>query len=111
MAANEKRDAWNGRNPLEAMAHRYKLSNADCVADPRVGRLLAYKVSLERKITAANAANVRPLGKAAGYSDEELDHLDSRILTVLRSIRDSQRFLTVLCPKKKTQPTKEKLNA
>jgi len=109
MLAGEKRDAWNGRNLLEELAHRFKFSNADCVKDPRVGRLLAYKVLLERKIASANAADCRPLGKAVGYSDEELERLDSRVLQVLQSIRASQRHLAVLSPTKKKQPTKEKV--
>jgi hypothetical protein len=108
--AVKKRDALNGRNPLEEMAHRFKLSNADCKADPRIGRLLAYKVLLERKIASANAANVRPLAIAVGYSDQELERLDWRVLSVLKTIRDSQRHLAILCPKKKPQPTKEKVN-
>lgn len=107
MPASEK---WNGRNLQEEMAHRFRLSNSDCLADPRIARLLKFKIALEQKIATAQAANVRPLGKAAGYSDEELEHIDSRILQVLKSIRDSQRFLTVLSPKQKKQPTKEKLN-
>jgi|SRR5579872_1989420 len=105
-----KRDGTNGRNIVEVMAHRFGLSNADCLADPRVGRLIKYKISLETKVTSARAVDVRPLGTAAGFSLDELASLDPRVLRVLKSIRDSQRFLTVLCPKKK-QPTKEKVNA
>ncbi len=100
--AREKQDAWNGRNELEQFAHRFGLSNADCLADPRIARLLNYKLSLDRKIATAHAANVRPLGRAVGFSDEELDRLDSRVFSVLKSIRDSQRHLAVLCPTKKT---------
>ena len=110
MLVREKRDAWNGRNELEEAAHRFKFSNSDCLADPRIARLLNYKLSLDRKIAAARAANVRPLGKAAGFSDDELDHLDTRVFFVLKSIRESQRHLAELCPTKKTQPTRSNKN-
>ena len=107
MRPNDRREPRNGRNLDEDYAHRFGLSNSDCLADPRIARLIRYKMKLDEQIRAASAINVRPLAKAVGYSDEELDHLDSRVVSVLKGIRDSQRHLAILCPKKKTQPTKE----
>jgi hypothetical protein len=95
-------EKWNGRNLQEEVARRFGLSNAECLADPRIGRLINYKISLKNKIISALAADVRPLGTAAGFSLEELDRLDSRVFSVLKSIRDSQRHLAVLCPMNKT---------
>ena len=44
MLANDKREPRNGRNLDEDYAHRFGLSNSDCVKDPRIGRLVRYKM-------------------------------------------------------------------
>jgi hypothetical protein len=107
--ANDKRDPKNGRNTCEELAHRFGLSNADCVADPRLARLINYKALLDERIRVAQAANVRPLGRAAGFTDQELDGLDQHVLWLLKGIRDAQRHLAILSPKKRNAtPTKEK---
>jgi hypothetical protein len=107
MPVNDKRDSRNGRNTCEELAHRFAFSNADCVADPRLARLINYKSQLDERIRVAHAANVRPLGKAAGFTEQELDDMDQRTLWLLKAVRDSQRHLAILSPKKKTQSTKE----
>ena len=107
--ANDRRDPKNGRNTCEELAHRFGLSNADCVADPRLARLINYKAQLDERIRVAIAANVRPLGKAAGFNDEELDRMDKNLGWLLKGIRDAQRHLAILSPKKRNAtPTTEK---
>jgi hypothetical protein len=107
--ANDRRDPKNGRNTCEELAHRFGLSNADCVADPRLARLINYKSQLDERIRVAHAANVRPLGKAAGFTEQELDDMDQRTLWLLKAVRDSQRHLAILSPKKRNAtPTQEK---
>ena len=108
MLAN-KRDRRNGRNLEEDYAHRFALSNAECLADPRIGRLIGYKLKLDEQVRAARAINIRPLARAVGFSAEETDHLDSRIVSICKQIRDSQQFLRILSPKKRNAtPTTEK---
>lgn len=97
----------DNRHREEDLAHRFGFSNAQCLADERIARLVRYKGQLDERIRVARAANVRPLGKAAGFSDDELDHMGQNLFWLLKGIRDSQRHLAVLSPKKKTQPTKE----
>ena len=97
------------RNREEELCHRFGFSSAQCIADERIARLVRYKRQLDEQISVAHAANVRPLGKAAGFTDEELDRMDKNLGWLLKGIRDAQRHLAVLTPKKKTQPnTKEK---
>ena len=107
--ANNKREPRNGRNPDEDYAHRFGLTNADCLKDPRIGRLVHFKQSLDEQVRAAIAVNIKSLLRAVGYSPEESDHLDPRVVSVCKGIRDAQRFLAALSPKKKTPlNTKEK---
>jgi hypothetical protein len=109
MLANDKREPRNGRNLDEDYAHRFGLSNSDCVKDPRIGRLVRYKMQLDDQVRAATAINIRPLARAVGFTVEEADHLDSRIVSICKGIRDSQRFLAILSPKKRNAtPTQEK---
>ena len=96
------------RNREEDLAHRFGFSNAQCIADERIARLVRYKSQLDERIRVAHAANVRPLAKAAGFSDEEIDSANQNLQWLLKAIRESQRHLAILCPKKKLQPnTKE----
>src|ERR1017187_7684005 len=104
--ANNKREPRNGRNPDEDYAHRFGLTNADCLKDPRIGRLVHFKQSLDEQVRAAIAVNIKSLLRAVGYSPEESDHLDPRVVSVCEGIRDAQRFLAILTPKKKLN-TKE----
>ena len=106
MPVNDRRDPKNGRNTCEELAHRFGLSNGDCVKDPRLARLINYKSQLDERIRVAQAANVRPLGKAAGFTDEELDRMDKNLGWLLKGIRDAERHLAILSPKKKLN-TKE----
>ena len=110
MRPNSKRDPLNGRNPDENYAHRFGLSNADCLKDPRIGRLVHFKQSLDEQVRAAIAVNIKPLLRAVGFvTPEELDHLDPRVVSVCKGIRDAQRFLGILNAKKRSAtPTQEK---
>ena len=73
--ANNKREPRNGRNPDEDYAHRFGLTNADCLKDPRIGRLVHFKQSLDEQVRAAIAVNIKSLLRAVGYSPFGIDNV------------------------------------
>lgn len=98
-------------NRLEVASRKFGFTNADCLSDERLARLVRYKADLDERIDDAQTSHAVRLGKVAGFSEAEVSS-DRRLVDLLKGvIRAREHLATLRVPGKKKSPAEPKPSA